>query len=204
MDHDRPGRRRLHNRTVVFDGYLRDDGLWEFEAQLTDTKSYVYDDRERGPLAPGRAIHRIGVRLTVDDDLVVRSVEPLMHEIPFSICGEAGQGASALVGTKVGQGWRRAVDEGLLGTKGCSHLRELLYNVATVVFQTVSPFREQNGGTAPRKAGGAMPFFLGGCYSWALERSVVARFFPQHVPPERREARQSGDAATDPPNRKLP
>ena len=37
-----------------------------------------------------------------------------------------------------GGGWRRAVNEAVGGTKGCTHLKELLMPAATVAFQTLS------------------------------------------------------------------
>jgi Protein of unknown function (DUF2889) len=180
MSSESAERRHLHNRTVVFDGYLRSDGLWEIEAEIVDTKPYLYDDRERGALSPGHPIHRIAVRLTLDDSLTIRATTCDMIDTPFSICSEASAPVSALVGAQLGPGWRRAVDERMGGTKGCSHLRELLYNMATVAFQTISPYRERQGGQAPGKKGSGMPFFLDGCYSWALDSPIVTRFFPQH------------------------
>lgn len=46
-------RRRMHKRMVECDGYLRDDGLWEVEAWLIDTKPFAQQDRYRGEMKPG-------------------------------------------------------------------------------------------------------------------------------------------------------
>jgi hypothetical protein len=173
-------RRHLHTRTVTCTGFLREDGLWDIEGELVDVKTYTCADRERGPLPPGKPVHHMRVRLTVDNALVVQAIATDMPGIPFSHCAGAIGGAPALVGATVGTGWRRSVDAGMKGVKGCSHMRELLYAVATTAFQTISSYREQfmTELGAPRAAEGEKPFFFDQCYSWDATSPVVARFYP--------------------------
>ncbi len=38
-------RKPLHKRANECRGYRRDDGLWDIEAHMTDTKSYVFANR---------------------------------------------------------------------------------------------------------------------------------------------------------------
>ena len=47
------GRRLMHRRSVECTGFLRDDGLWEVEARLVDTKPFVQRDQFRGDIPPG-------------------------------------------------------------------------------------------------------------------------------------------------------
>jgi Protein of unknown function (DUF2889) len=173
-------RRLLHSRRVVSEGFLREDGLWDLEGELRDTKSYVYEDRERGELPIGQPMHLMRVRLTLDNALVVREVHTDMDQIPFRYCAGATHGAPALVGAMIGPGWRRAVDAHMKGVKGCSHLRELLYAVATTAFQTISSYREQfmKDLGAPPAEGSGRPFFLDQCHSWDTTSPVVLQFFP--------------------------
>ena len=175
-------RRLLHTRTVTCTGFLRDDGLWDLEGELLDVKTYTYDDRERGDLPPGKPMHHMRVRLTVDNDLVLKEIVTNMAEIPFTHCAGATGSAPSLVGATLGPGWRRAVDSGMKGVKGCSHIRELLYAVATTAFQTISSYREQfmKELGAPKSGAGEAPFFLDQCHSWASTSPVVARFLPKH------------------------
>ncbi|MDB6002316.1 MAG: hypothetical protein JWP52_4015 [Rhizobacter sp.] len=174
-------RRPLHTRRVTCQGFLREDGLWDLEGELRDTKSYVYEDRERGALPVGDAMHGMKVRITVDNDLVVKDIHTDMADIPFQHCAGATQGAPALVGKTIGPGWRQAVDAQMKGVKGCSHMRELLYAVATAAFQTISPYREQfmKELGAPKRPGTDDPFFLDQCYSWDRRSPVVMRFYPK-------------------------
>ena len=53
-------------------GFRRADGLWDIEGHLTDTKTYDFDTQFRGTVASGAPVHEMWLRLTVDDDLVIR------------------------------------------------------------------------------------------------------------------------------------
>ena len=58
----------MHTRHVECRGYERDDGLWDIEGHLVDTKPYDMpnDDRVSGKIAAGEALHEMWIRLTVD------------------------------------------------------------------------------------------------------------------------------------------
>ena len=45
-------RRPVHTRRISFEGFLRDDGLWDIDCQLSDTKAEAIVMRERGVLPP--------------------------------------------------------------------------------------------------------------------------------------------------------
>jgi hypothetical protein len=173
-------RRLLHERRVVTRGYLRDDGLWDIEGELLDEKTYTYADRDRGPLPAGSPMHHMRARLTVDHDLVIHAAEAAMPAHPFATCTGGLPPLQALVGASLAKGFRRAVDEAMGRTAGCTHLRDLVLAVATTAYQTISSWREQFMPElgAPRLADGERPFFLDQCISWAATSPVVAVHFP--------------------------
>ena len=175
-------RTALHIRDVHCVGFIRDDGLWDVEGELRDVKTYTYDDRERGDLPAGKPMHGMKVRVTVDNDMIVREVHADMPDVPFRHCHGATRHLEGLVGAEIGPGWRQAVNRCMQGVNGCAHFRELLYVVATVAFQTISAYREQYMPElgAPKKPGTDMPFFLGQCHSWDVGSPVVLRFFPEY------------------------
>ena len=52
------GRKPMHTRTVQCRGYLRDDGLWDIEGHLVDTKPYDIPSEDRGGTIPaGEPLH---------------------------------------------------------------------------------------------------------------------------------------------------
>src|SRR5258705_5401965 len=76
-------RRLMHTRSVECEGFLRDDGLWEVEAWLRDTKPFNQRaDRFRGELKPGDPVHDIGLRLAVHAGVTFREAEALISGTP--------------------------------------------------------------------------------------------------------------------------
>ena len=106
-------RKHIHTRDIKCLGFERDDGLWDIEGRLTDTKTYTFDNHDRGGIAAGEAIHDMLIRLTVTGDMVVQAAEASTESSPFSMCGDVTQAFSRLVGLKIGPGWRKAVDEAM-------------------------------------------------------------------------------------------
>jgi hypothetical protein len=178
-------RKPLHTRRISFQGFLRDDGLWDIDAELVDSKSVPIRMHERGELAPGEPIHHMRVRVTVDDALTIRAIASAIDDAPFDHCQGAVDPVQKLVGTTLGAGWRKAIEGAMGGVAGCTHLRELLFNVATAAFQTIpvhlSQQREARGEALEPDA--AAPYFLGKCLSWDREGPVVQRVLPMYYRP---------------------
>ncbi|MFN3570575.1 MAG: DUF2889 domain-containing protein [Polaromonas sp.] len=174
-------RSQLHTRAVVYRGYRRDDGLWDIEAELSDTKTYALDRSERGEMPPGTPIHGMAIRATVDDQMTIREISTAMDHTPFGECQGGVDPMQQMVGVTMGPGWRQAIEKALGGTRGCTHLRELLFNMATAAYQTVPVYRErlrrQSG--EPEAANAAPPYHLGKCLAWDFNGAVVQRHYPQ-------------------------
>ena len=79
-------RRHLHTRNIACEGYARDDGLWDIEARIVDTKTYQVEEPFRGVRTPGMPVHDMQLRLTLDRDMVVRDIEVTTNESPYDIC----------------------------------------------------------------------------------------------------------------------
>jgi hypothetical protein len=178
-------RKPLHTRKITFEGFLRDDGLWDLDAELIDSKSEPIHMHERGLLPAGGAIHHMRVRVTVDDSLTIRAIATDMDSAPFDNCQRAVDPVRKLVGATLGAGWRKAIEGAMGGVAGCTHLRELLFNVATAAFQTIpvhlSQQREARGEQPDPDA--PPPYFLGKCLSWDREGPVVQRVLPMYYRP---------------------
>lgn len=171
----------VHTRTVVFDGYRRDDGRWDIEGRMTDTKAYAFEHLERGALEIGEPVHNMAVRLTVDDAMTIHEVAVAMPATPFPECQGAKPPLERLVGRTLGAGWRATLEETLGGIQGCTHIRELLFNMATAAYQTIPLYREhlrRLAGT-PAAAPKRPPPHLGKCLAWDFDGPVVARHKPE-------------------------
>ena len=185
-------RRPVHTRRIAFEGFLRDDGLWDIDCELSDTKADAIHMRERGLLPAGEPVHLLRVRLTVDDSLTLRAVQSAAVNAPFDECQiPAAAPMQKLVGLTMGPGWRKAIDGAIGGVGGCTHLRELVFNAATAAFQMIPHYRATQGGRKDDMEGmigGKPPFYMGQCMTWAFDGPVVKRIAPQfHRPPEAKQ-----------------
>lgn len=130
-------RELLHLRDITLRGYLRADGMIDIEAHLADTKTYSFGSHDRGRIAAGEALHGMWLRLTVDEALTVRTAEAAMDFTPHAICPGAAPNFRSLEGLTIAKGFIKGAMERVGGTKGCTHLRELLQQMATVAIQTM-------------------------------------------------------------------
>lgn len=175
-------RKHLHTRTIRCEGYERDDGLFDIEAQIVDQKSYDVEEPYRGHRPAGSHVHDMQVRLTLDRDMVVRAIAVVTNHAPYDPCPGVAPAYQRLVGAKIGAGWRKAVAEATGRTKGCTHINELLLPMATVAFQTMGSWPK--GGRVATEAqpdqAATKPYFIDGCKSWASDGPVVKKLFPLH------------------------
>lgn len=174
-------RRHLHTRTIACEGFERDDGLWDIEARIVDTKTFAYEEPFRGLRAPGDPVHDMSVRLTLDRSMTVRGVEVDMPATPYAACQGAAPSYKSLIGRQIGPGWRRAVNDCVGGTRGCTHVRELLFPMATVAYQAMAGWKSESDASSDAAAGvkDERPYFLDGCRAWASDGEVVVQLYPQ-------------------------
>lgn len=173
-------RKHLHTRAVTYRGFLRDDGLWDIEGVLADTKAYIID-MERGSLPVGEPVHGMAIRVTIDDAMKIHDIAAAMDHTPYGECRAGEDPMRLMIGASMGPGWRVTIDKALGGVKGCTHLRELLFNMATAAYQTVFPYRERERrlGGVPLSQGDEPPYHLGRCIAWDFDGPVVARHYPR-------------------------
>lgn len=172
-------REAFHRRRIAVDGYRRQDGLWDIEAHMVDTKTYGFENSWRGEIKPGEPLHDMWLRVTVDDGMVVRDIIATTEAAPFRICPEITGNFRRLIGESIGTGWRRRVRERLGGVEGCTHLVELLDPVATVAFQTIKSARAQAERQRP-PAGPARrrPAIIDSCHAMRSDGEAVQELWP--------------------------
>ena len=52
-------REEVHNRRISCNGFVREDGLYDIEAELTDNKTYQFPTEFRGDVTPDQFIHHV-------------------------------------------------------------------------------------------------------------------------------------------------
>ncbi len=133
------GRERLHTRSIEINGYRRADGDYDIEAHLTDCKSFGQTNYDRGYIEAGEPIHDMWLRLTVDEAMHIQGVEAVSDRTPYVMCPTAAPNFTRLAGMQIKAGFLREATARVGGTVGCTHLRELLQQMATTAFQTINP-----------------------------------------------------------------
>ncbi len=167
-------REPLHHRRYDFQGYARDDGLWDIEGRIIDQKSYDIPNAWRGTIRAGDHLHDISARLTVTDELEVRAAQANIDNSPFEICPAITPHIERIIGLKIGKGWRAGLRQTLGKTSGCTHLVEMLGAMGTVAFQTLAAqraLRDQKSSDEP-------PALLGSCHAFAPDSPVVKNRWP--------------------------
>lgn len=169
-------RRPLHRRALDVQVFARDDGLFDVEASLVDTKAHDV------PLAgqvrkAGDPIHEMRLLLTIDARLTVTAATSETVWMPYAgACNEHGNAYARLVGLNLMKGFRQAVQERLAGTRGCTHLTELCQVLPTAVIQAMAGSIID---TREGDADGNPPFQLDRCHALRRDGPTVATFYPR-------------------------
>ena len=129
-------REEVHNRRISCNGFVREDGQYDIEAEITDNKTYSFPSDFRGEVTPDQFVHHMKVRVTIDRSMTVTAAEAITISGPYAICPTANDVFQDLVGLTIGPGWRRRVTAAIGGRHGCTHISELMGTVGTIAFQT--------------------------------------------------------------------
>lgn len=197
-------REHLHTRTVTCQGFLRQDGLWDIEGRIVDVKTYPFENEWRGRVETGTPVHEMWIRLTIDDRMEIKEVAAATDHSPFQICPDILPNFQRLVGVKIGHGFTREVRARLGGPQGCTHIVEMLQQVATVAFQTTvseraRSLRKQQKAASPKTAPAEVtadpgqtadapkaadkpkrrPIVVDTCHAWKADGPLVQRYMPE-------------------------
>lgn len=170
-------RKNIHTRRIECTGYEREDGLWDIEGRIVDTKSYTFDNLDRGTVAAGLPVHDMWVRLTLTKDLEVVEAEATTEASPFKICPAITGRVALLKGLTVSRGWTEAVRKVLGKTLGCTHITHLLIGpLAATAYQTIVPYKYKETKASRPKV---KPDVLDTCHALASNGDVVKDRWPE-------------------------
>ncbi len=174
MDLSEPAERELlHERDIAIRGYRRSDGLFDIEAEITDRKTYGFMLGNRGHLAPGDKLHNMVLRMTVDTSLTIVACEAVMRNGPFAAGPGGATTCGRLAGLSIRSGFLREANARIGGIEGCTHIRELLQQMATVAVQTsfILPARQKDDAAGASR-------LINTCHAYAASGEVVKHRWP--------------------------
>lgn len=170
-----------HTRRIVAQAYEREDGLWDIDAHITDTKPRVVE-LASGQREPNEPIHDLWLRITIDTQLNIVDAEAVSDAVPYpGYCDTNADVYKRLIGLNLIQSFRHALRERLAGTQGCTHLTELSSVLPTAAIQAFA------GDVLPTRDGvnddddAQPPFQLDRCHALRRDGPAVARYYPRWV-----------------------
>lgn len=167
-----------HTRTIQIDAFIREDGLWELDAHITDIKA---NDLQlaRGILPAGEPVHNLWLRITLDHQYIIVAVEANSEAVPYpGSCNTIAPAYLQLVGLSLLKGFRGMVKARIGGALGCTHLTELAQILPTAAIQAFS-HQPQSVGIRAVDTDGQKPFQLDSCHALRSDGAVVAQFYPR-------------------------
>lgn len=184
-------RELIHTRSLDIQIFRRGDGLWDVEARLIDVKPFEYFmlDATRAANEP---IHDMSLRLTIDADMRVRAVAAVMDQGAHSICHRIAPAYDDLIGLQIGPGWIRAARQKVGGKAGCTHLTEMLGQMATAAFQAM--WSEREAAQVARTGRYEIdPSVIDSCHTYRPDSVYVRDYFPEHYVPSGPASGTGGD-----------
>ena len=177
-------REKKHHRKIDCEGFLRDDGLWDIDVHMVDTRTYdcTYDEFHRdGLIRAGEPVHDMWLRFTIDLDFLIHEVRAASDHTPFSICPRAAASMRDLVGLRIGPGWLKQARERVGTDKSCTHLMDLLGQLAATAYQTLHAAIEEREASQPTRQ---KPPILDTCVALSSSGEVVKNLWPEFYVPK--------------------
>ena len=167
-------RERLHLRRVSYEGFRRDDGLFDIEAHITDHKDRDYK-LAMGTRSKDIPVHNMWARVTIDRRFEVIDIEAVTDDMPYpGQCNRIGPEYKKLIGSNLLKGFRKSIAENMGGVKGCTHLSELLGYLPTAAVQTFAGIKNEAETVDDKK-----PFQLDSCHALATNTETVRVYYPK-------------------------
>ena len=177
-------REKKHHRKIDCEGYLRSDGLWDIDVHMVDTRTYdcTYDEFHRdGMIRAGEPVHDMWLRFTIDLDFIIHDVQAASDQTPFSICPRAADSMRDMIGLRIGYGWIRQVRERIGTDRSCTHLMDLLGQLAATAYQTLHASIEEREALQQDRE---KPPILDTCLALSSSGDVVRNLWPEFYTPK--------------------
>ncbi len=173
------GRKLKHTRAVHIEVFARDDGMWDIDARLTDTKTYAIP-LTHGELPANQPIHDLCLRITVDSKSNIVDAVAVSDAVPFpGYCDQVDTIYKKMIGLNLLSGFRQEIRERLSGVEGCTHLNELAMILPTAAIQSFAfgdfEKRKDPGGHSENEK----PFELDNCHALRSDSPAVALYYPR-------------------------
>ena len=173
LSESRPSRHRLHTRRITYEGFQRDDGLFDIEGRIVDVKDQDFRLLS-GLRSAGEPVHDMSVRVTIDRGYTVHDIEAQSDRVPYpGGCDTIGSDYKVLIGANLMKGCRKRLHDALGHVRGCTHITDMLGGVPTAAVQTFAGLKRRED------EGDGKPFQLDRCHALETTTETVKRYYPR-------------------------
>ena len=123
----------------------------------------------------------MGLRLTIDESMVIKECIAVTDFSPFKICPNITPNFKKLNGLRIGPGFSKKAYVLVGGVKGCTHLVELLKPIATTAFQTLIGKNAKKIRSKIRSGEHRKSPMADTCHAWASDGEIIKREFKKYL-----------------------
>ncbi|CAN5879130.1 hypothetical protein BH11PSE12_BH11PSE12_24980 [soil metagenome] len=171
-----------HTRTITIQAFSREDGLWDLDAQITDTKTRDIV-LASGVRPVGLPLHDLSLRITINTSFSIVDTEAVSDAVPYpGFCNTIGPDYRKLIGLNLMQQFRQGVKERMSGINGCTHITELAQILPTAAVQAFAGDvidTRDNASNAENTEFSQQPFQLNRCHALRLDGPAVVQYYPR-------------------------
>lgn len=176
-------REHIHTRTIAIDAYRRADGQMDVEGRITDVKPFEHRMMD-SVRKKGEPVHDLSIRITLDDELKVTDAVASMDQGAHSLCPRAAPNFRNIIGLQIGPGWNKKVKAAMSPGLGCTHIIEMLAQMASGAMQASWSRRTGEGFDMPPPEEREMqPGMLNSCYPYQETSPWIKEHFPKSYKP---------------------
>jgi hypothetical protein len=165
---------KLHTRNIEVT-------IYDYDGRRIIAEGFFQDDRLQethlitGETFPIGAIHHMAIRLLVNSsNFLIEDVDVDLLSVPRLVCRETIDCLAPLRGLTITKGFTSKVKKLVGGTKGCTHLLELLLAMAPVIFQGFAAQQSQKPAAFDSDLVKRMSQSLvNTCHAWRADGPVV-------------------------------
>lgn len=169
-------RKPRHTRAITVDVFARDDGLWDLDACIRDTKTHDIA-LPSGHRPAGLPVHELKLRVTIDRDMTIVDAEAASDAVPYpGFCDTIAPAYKKLIGLSLLKHFRLHLKDRLSGVLGCTHLTELAQVLPTAAIQA---FADDAMANRSADASTERPYELDRCHALRLDGPAVETYYPR-------------------------
>ena len=168
-------RQLVQKRAIQAEVYKREDGLWDIEAELIDTKGVDFH-LKTGTVKKGEPIHRMRLIITINQQMDILGAQANSLDVPYpGACETIAPEYQKLIGLNLMRGFRADLKQRFNGVSGCTHMTELCNIFPTAAIQA---FAGEIFDVTNDDVKGPMPFQLNRCHALRTDGPAVKKYHP--------------------------